>query len=629
VGNTQFRGGADDWTHHRVVFSNPGTEEQAIKGGYHEKWLKIVNDPRYVMQQLRRGLPVQGPAANDAAAFEAIRMANRNIKPVGPVRNPRDPHPIPIKKFHLNSSIKQDWNESLGTSSAPTPLAYPAKWSFDTSTASCNDFVVFPTGQAGSSSQASIVAYYNLYSGGCSGTVPDVDWAYNTGGTVSLAPVFSENGNQIAFIQTSGSVASLVLLTFPPTSLATGTISSPTAETASDYYNGGLGCTAPCSYTVALSGSPNDTWSSPYYDYSTDTLFVGDSNGQLHKFSPVFDGVPAEVSSPWPVQMAFGSSPSTDDTNQLTSPVYDPNSGYVLVGSTICPIGYPGCPSSGSLPPGGGILYGVDGSTGAINGYSAQLDNGYGIRDAVLMDPVASEAYVFIELNPCGSGCHNNIVDQFPLDFTSSTTPASVIVSSPSGIGSTSYQLSGTFDNTYYTSSSGTSPTGNIYMCSTGTPATLFQIPIISGTMSTTATTGPTLGNSDSINGTYYGRCSPVTEFYNSSTSTDYVFLSVFEGYPSPCIDEPTDGCVLSYDVTNPADFSTTLLPGGVLNVSVPGFAAPTGGIIVDNAATNLPGGGESQIYFVTQNPSSSTACVSGSSQDGVCAVQASQPELR
>ena len=146
--------------------------------------------------------------------------------------------------------------------------------------------------------------------------MPDVDWAYNTGGTVSLAPVFSENGNQIAFIQTSDSVASLVLLTFPPPSLATGTISSPTAETASDYYNSGLGCTAPCSYTVALTGDPNDTWSSPYYDYSTDTLFVGDSNGQLHQFTPVFNGPPAEVTtSPWPVQMAYGT-PSTDDTNQ-------------------------------------------------------------------------------------------------------------------------------------------------------------------------------------------------------------------------------------------------------------------------------------------------------------------------
>ena len=453
--------------------------------------------------------------------------------------------------------------------------------------------------------------------------MPSVDWAYNTGGTVSLSPVFSIDGTQIAFIQVSSNIASLVLLRLPTTLGGNGTLTLPgTLNTASSASNYSTGCAAPCMYSMTLYGSPNDTWSSPYYDYNTDTLFVGDSNGQLHQFTPVFTDPPAEVvGSGWPAQMAFGTTP-TDDTNQLTSPVYDPSSGYVLVGLT----------TSVSTTT-GGRLYGVVASTGAINGYSAQLDVGYGIRDAVLMDPAASEAYVFIELNPCVNGVncygtpYNNIVDQFPLDFTSSTTPASVIVSSPSGTGSTSYQLSGTFDNTYYTSSSGTSPTGNISMCSTGTPATLFQIPIISGTMLTTATTGPTLGNSDSIN-TYYGRCSPVSEFYNSSTSTDYIFLSVFEGYPAGCYDDPTYGCVLSYNVTTPSSFSIGLIPGGVLNVSVPGFAAPTGGIIVDNAATNLPGGGESQIYFVTQNPSSSTACVSGGSQDGVCAVQASQSGL-
>jgi len=619
AGNTPVKGVADDWTHHHVVFSNPGTEEQAIKGGHYGKWNKIVNDPRYVMQQMRRGLPGQGPAATDASAFQAARMTNHGIQPLGPGRMlPKLPHPVSTLRFPGSSTIKQDWNESIGTTTAPTPLAFPAKWSsFNTSTASCtSDFVVYPTGQAGSSSQASIIAYYNLYAGGCSGTVPNVDWAYDTGGTVSLSPVFSENGNQIAFIQSSDSTASLVLLTVPLTPPGSGTIASPTAplaQTASSYYNGGSGCTAPCSYTVALSGNPDDTWSSPYYDYSTDTLFVGDSNGRLHKFNPVFNGVPTEVvTSLWPVQMAYGSTP-TPDTNQLNSPVYDPASGYVLVGST----------TSGVGSTSGGRLYSVVASTGVINGYSSQLDNTYGIRDAVLMDPIASTAYVFVGNDPSG----NNLVYQFPLNFTSSTTPAvSTIATGSHAAGSTAYQLSGTFDNTYYTSSSGTNPTGNIYMCSTASPARLFQIPIINGTMSTTATVGPTLGNSANDiyqqNDTYDGRCSPITEFYNNSSSTDYLFLSVFVGYPAGCTDDSGDGCVLSYNVTTPSSFGTGLTPGGELNVSSPFLGAPTGGIIIDNAATNLSGGA-SQIYFLTQSPSGTLPCT------GVCAVQASQAALQ
>jgi len=45
-----------DWTHHHVVFSNPGTEEQAIARGEHDKWLKITNDPRFQIQRFKRAI---------------------------------------------------------------------------------------------------------------------------------------------------------------------------------------------------------------------------------------------------------------------------------------------------------------------------------------------------------------------------------------------------------------------------------------------------------------------------------------------------------------------------------------------------------------------------------------------
>ncbi len=62
----------------------------------------------------------------------------------------------------------------------------------------------------------------------------------------------------------------------------------------------------------------------------------------------------------------------------------------------------------------------------------------------------------------------------------------------------------------------------------------------------------------------------------------------------------------MSFDVTNPASWSTSTAPLGTLNVAsptlntlpVPNPAAPTTGIVVDNNGT---AGGQSEIYFLTQ----------------------------
>jgi hypothetical protein len=53
-------------------------------------------------------------------------------------------------------------------------------------------------------------------------------------------------------------------------------------------------CVAPCMTSLALNGN-NDTFSAPFYDYKNDALYVGDDSGYLHKFTPVFNGTPAEV----------------------------------------------------------------------------------------------------------------------------------------------------------------------------------------------------------------------------------------------------------------------------------------------------------------------------------------------
>jgi len=533
------RGIPDDWTTHHLVFSNPGTEQEALESGRVDRWRTIVNDPRFTLQQIKRGTAATSLDADVSAAAPAAATSGRGPGTQGP--------------GSTKSAVKKDWSEGLkaGTINSNT---YPAKWSSGTAgsngltTASCSgDFVVFPTGVAGSGTQASLISYYNIYSG-CSGTAPEVDWAYNTGGTVTLSPVFSYTGNQVALIQTSGTTASLVLLKFPLTPPGTGTLGAPiapTSESASAFYNSGAGCTAPCSTTVALSGTVNDTWSAPYYDFLSDQLFVGDSTGKLHRFSPVFNGALAEdTTSPWPVQLKRG---ATNDTNQTNGPVYDSTSGNVFVGTVGT--------GSGST---GGYLYSVGGTSGTINGYSSvQLDTHWGLRDSVLVDSTAARVYAFTGYDPTG----DSGVYQFSTTGFSGSTATIKEIETGAGCNSTDlcYMMSGTFDNTYFTSASGTSPTGYLYLGTTNAPATLYQIPITSNAMGTAVSEGAVADSN------YYGRFSPITEFYNAS-------------------------------VTNAATAATAT------GTFTSGFGDPTGTITIENSVTSKT---------LTLSPSTSNACSS------------------
>ena len=50
----QSGGVVDDWSTRHLVFPNPGTEQDALKSGHYKEWLKIVSEPRYMMQQQKR-----------------------------------------------------------------------------------------------------------------------------------------------------------------------------------------------------------------------------------------------------------------------------------------------------------------------------------------------------------------------------------------------------------------------------------------------------------------------------------------------------------------------------------------------------------------------------------------------
>ncbi|MGO9863054.1 MAG: hypothetical protein ACLPLR_05545, partial [Terriglobales bacterium] len=450
------------------------------------------------------------------------------------------------------------------------PNMYPAKYSFSATSASCTDFVVYPMGTAGAATAASIVAFSNLYTGGCSGTVPQAYWGYNTsGGMVTTSPVLSEDGAQVAFVQVSGTTASLVLLKWAANNGTPTLPVTPTAATLATYRS----CTAPCMVTLAFSGSHNDTFSAPFYYYNGDMLFVGDDSGNLHKFTGVFNGTPAEAGNPWPENLS---------ASKLSSPVYDNTTGNVIVGDF------------------GGVLHSVPASGGTV--YST-VSIGDVIADGLLVDSSAGKIYAFVTTNSyAGSGVAvgANAVYELSTNFTSITGASGKAV----GTGGALYYLyAGTFDNVYFSSSTAT---GNLYAVgNTGvtTGATLYRIPIASSVMGTpvAAVTGLSVNAAGA-----YPWPSPLIEFCNNGASpctasstattagTDYVFFSVNQGNVAGCTAGAGNGCVLSYNVT-----TTTVTQSHTgLNVTTPGGNGcwATGGIVIDNSSAMA---GASQTYFL------------------------------
>jgi len=168
-----------DWSHHHLLFSNPATAEQLKRA---------QQEPRYWQQLFRRSQATPPEATSEVQPGSKTSHASKNHK------------------------LKRDWSVSMGAGATVGAGQYPGKFGFDVTTYSCaTDFVVFNTGLAGSGTQASIIAYNNLYSG-CGGTVPSVYFAYNTGGTISTSVTLSEDGKQLAFVQEQAGVATLVLL---------------------------------------------------------------------------------------------------------------------------------------------------------------------------------------------------------------------------------------------------------------------------------------------------------------------------------------------------------------------------------------------------------------------------------
>jgi hypothetical protein len=518
------------------------------------------------------------------------------------------PFPISVQNFPGFTGVG-----SISDTAIPgtvQPNAYPAKYGASLTTADCvNDFVVYPTGEAGSATAPTIVAFNNIYSS-CTGTVPSVAWAYNTengmtGYSATTSPTLSLDGSKVAFIQSNGTNAYLVVVKWA----SGGTLAAPTTLTS---YSDITTCPAPCMTVTEL--SHNDTYSAPYYDYDTtsDNLWVGDNNGYLEQFTGVFKGAVAISTGLWPAHLGSAA---------VSSPVLDTISGYILVGDM------------------GGTLYSVGSGTAGTTAASVHGTTGViadAFADGPLVDSNTGRVFAFANQSKTSTYNGDNVVFGLTTVFTNATnigtSPITVTVNNGAA---GHYLYSGDFDNVYYQSSNGT---GNIYAVGdTGlaTGASLYRIGLSGGNLiGGSGVTQAVTGLSDG-----YAWPSPLTEFCNgactvsggvTNSGTDYVFFSVNQGAKGTCTGTAGNGCVMSYNVSNP---STAAFSGAqnYTNVGTNGCWA-TSGIVIDNDASTA---GASQIYLIglngaeAGNPSGATssACSAGAaSGTTIQGIQASQP---
>jgi hypothetical protein len=492
-----------DWSHNQVIFSAPATEEQARE---------LSQDPRYWQQLYRRGLsrtlnndPANGISDELAATTKSARRGGL-------------------------------WSEDLGDNSAPGAQNYPAKYSFNLTTANCGntttpDYVVYSTGLTGSGTQASVVAYDNLYTG-CSGTVPSVYWAYNTGGLILTSPVISLDGTQVAFVQTNSALtASLILLKWKSSTTETVALPGvPTSVSTTAYRT----CAAPCMTEIFLADGNgvefDDRNSSLFYNFSADIGWVGGSTGWLVQLTGLFKGTPAEVTTG-----GFPAHLNPAHPSVLSNPVYDQRSKNVFVGD------------------GGGYFYKVASSNGAVT-QSAELDFGAGLVQGPVLDQSNGLIYVFASSDGtanCTGGTACAAIYSLTTNFASGASGSKTTVGQSVVNGSATNPnplYLGGFDSAYYNSTGGT---GNLYVCgNTGADPNIYRVPVTTGTLGTSIAIAPLTPAADTPS------CSAVTDFPNPNASPskmELIFFSV-QKFGRPCANK---GCLMSF-VSTPWQPKTT-----------------------------------------------------------------------
>jgi hypothetical protein len=460
VGGVRIAGVPDDWTHHHLIFSDPGTEEDAIANGTHDRWLKIVNDPRYVIQQLKRRARAEGPGAADVARIEAGRRAYGMTATRGPMRW----HPLreawpKLSKDRSTSfrwlqaailvlglsvtmallirrrwtptlltvvstaalllliscgtgssnsnmtpsgqTIDTDWTMDLGTPSVGANQ-FPAKYSFSTTgTAQCSgattpDYVVYNTGVAGFSGTQANIIAYDNIYSGCSGTVPTVYWSY-----------YSGTGTAETSPVLSGDGTKVAFIETPSSGAAILRILKWVGAQGTDYDHPN----APQhSYTNTTAGAGTNTAWSTCPSGQSCMISISFQNGDQDEISAPFYDYAHDIAY---VGDASGklhkfTGVFTGTPGEVTSSPWPISvSTHVLTS----PVYDSGTSNAIFVGDSGGFLYSYNATTGAAGMTSSQLAASGGIVDGPLVDSSTEFVYVFVgddENTSTAVGCEND-----------------------------------------------------------------------------------------------------------------------------------------------------------------------------------------------------------------------------
>ena len=485
-----------DWSSHRMIFSNPAKVAPS-------KRQAIVSNPRYIMQLKRQALAsrtikynnesdrISAESASSATAQKTAGALQSSLLGAAP-KPIKQPPPPPAPTIGT-----RDWNVSLGSGTVAAgqfPAEVTAGESTITGTGGASptgncltDFVVFGLNTVGTNTQANLIAFDDLYSGTTGspicGTTANTKWAYNTStmsppGSISNSPVTSGDGTMVAFVENNNSAASLHILKWKDTN---GTVTAPVTPTTVASMSA---CsTAPCMATVQFT-SNGDAISSPFYDFITDTVYVGDNDGFLFAITGVFYGTPT-VSTTAP--FSAGGLQVSQFFGALTAPVFDFSTGNIFVGSAD------------------GYLYAVNSSTGGVT----SLQVGNGANSGAIIDPPTVDGSNARLIVAAGTGSSGSGAVVMQADTT--TPLGSPVTANIGSTASGSLTLEqGTFDNNYYNwSGTGANP-GHFYAIgttATTTAPTLYEIPFsgvatvaISGS-TTAGYTNPTVAFSASPQG--------------------------------------------------------------------------------------------------------------------------------
>jgi len=336
---------------------------------------------------------------------------------------------------------------------------------------------------------------------------------------------------------------------------------------------------------VALSGGNNVSFSSLFVDYVNDAGYVGDDAGVLHKITGVFNGTPAEVTTGgWPITVSAGGA-------GLNDPVFDSVSGNVFVTDQTGHLSYVRETTSA-------VGTCAAGATPCLGFPSVAVSGGSAVVDSPVVDFVTGR--VFSETR--SNGGNAQIVQ------TDTALGNVVRVHVGNADGTAGHPLhNGAFDRNYLNNTS----TGFYYVCGKASNATLdptlYRIGFnAAGVMNSTADAS-TLRLARAP-----GQCSPITEFLNTGSSIEWLFVSVNTSCGNTALFP--GGCMMSYNITNGT--MPTVQTAAVAELN------GTSGVIVDNVSQSAQA---SSIYFTNQGTG---ACGDGIATGG-CAVKLTQSGLQ